>query len=56
MQKVVFENDISTALKLLNNENAVSVNFGTINEYSDNDLDNYTSSFLNSSTPPVNCL
>ena len=43
MQKAVFENDISTALKLLNNENAVSVNFGTINEYSDNDLDNYTS-------------
>lgn len=41
MQKAVFENDIATALNLLNNENAVSANFGIINEYSDNDLNNY---------------
>ncbi|MFG6395213.1 MAG: class I SAM-dependent methyltransferase [Lachnospiraceae bacterium] len=41
MQKAVFENNISTAIELLNNKDAVSANFGIIKEYSDNDLDNY---------------
>lgn len=41
MQKAVFENDISTAIELLNNKDAVSANFGIIKEYSDNDLNNY---------------
>lgn len=41
MQKAVFENDISTAIELLNNKDAVSANFGIIREYSDSDLNNY---------------
>lgn len=41
MQKAVFEYDIDTALKLLENGNAESVNFGTINEYDDRLLEKY---------------
>ena len=41
MQKAVFENDIPAAIKLLKNEDVVSANFGTINEYSDADLNRY---------------
>ena len=38
MHKAVFENNIDEALSLLNGENAVSKNFGTINEYEIEDL------------------
>ena len=41
MQKAVFENNLELAKKLLSGENDVSANFGTINEYSDEDLANY---------------
>ena len=41
MQKAVFEYDIDEALKLLENGNAESVNFGTINEYDDRELEEY---------------
>ena len=39
MQKAVFEYNIDEALKLLENGNAESVNFGTINEYDDQQLE-----------------
>lgn len=41
MQKVVFEYNVDEALLLLNNENVASVNFGTIKEYEDHDLEVY---------------
>lgn len=41
MQKAVFENQIDEAIGLLQNKNAMSVNFGEINEYSMSDLDQY---------------
>lgn len=41
MQKAVFEYKIDEALSLLHNENVASVNFGTINEYDDEELHNY---------------
>ena len=41
MQKAVFEYNIDEALKLLENGNTESVNFGTINEYDDNELEKY---------------
>lgn len=46
MQKAVFEYDIDTALKLLENGNAESVNFGTINEYDDHKLEEYCKGIL----------
>ena len=42
MQKAVFEYNIDEAMKLLNNENVASVNFGTINEYDDHELEEYS--------------
>lgn len=42
MQKAVFENNLDEALQLLNGGNAVSQNFGTINEYEFRDLQDYT--------------
>ena len=42
MQKAVFEYNIDEAMKLLNNENVASVNFGTINEYDDHELEDYS--------------
>ena len=41
MQKAVFEYKIDEALKLLENGNAESVNFGMINEYTDRELEEY---------------
>ncbi len=41
MQKAVFENDLELAAKILSGENDVSANFGTINEYSYDDLAGY---------------
>lgn len=41
MQKAVFEYKITEALELLNNGNAVSENFGTINEYDNCELEKY---------------
>ncbi len=38
MHKAVFENNIDEAMALLNGENAMSQNFGTINEYEIEDL------------------
>jgi len=38
MHKAVFENNIDEAMGLLNGENAMSQNFGTINEYEIEDL------------------
>ncbi len=38
MHKAVFENNIEEAMSLLNGENAASQNFGTINEYEIEDL------------------
>lgn len=38
MHKAVFENNIDEAMALLNGENAISQNFGTINEYEIKDL------------------
>ncbi len=38
MHKAVFENNIDEAIALLNGENAISQNFGTINEYELEDL------------------
>jgi len=38
MHKAVFENNIDEAMALLNGENAMSLNFGTINEYEIEDL------------------
>ena len=46
MQKAVFEYDIDEALKLLENGNAKSVNFGTINEYDNHDLEEYCDGML----------
>ena len=46
MQKAVFEYNIDEALKLLENGNAESVNFGTINEYDDNELEEYSRGML----------
>ena len=37
-----FEYNIDEAMKLLNNENVASANFGTINEYDDHDLEEYS--------------
>jgi len=41
MQKAVFEYKINEALELINNGNAVSANFGTINEYDNCELEKY---------------
>lgn len=41
MQKAVFEYKINEALELINNGNAVSANFGTINEYDNFELERY---------------
>lgn len=41
MQKAVFEYKINEALELIHHGNAVSVNFGTINEYEDQELEQY---------------
>ncbi|MBK1812009.1 class I SAM-dependent methyltransferase [Clostridium sp. YIM B02505] len=41
MQKAVFEYKINEALELINNGNAVSENFGTINEYDNYELEKY---------------
>lgn len=41
MQKAVFEYKINEALELINNGNAVSANFGTINEYDYCELEKY---------------
>lgn len=46
MQKAVFEYNIDEALKLLENENAESVHFGTINEYDDRELEEYSKGLL----------
>lgn len=42
MQKAVFECNIDEAIKLLGNEDVQSVNFGTINEYEDSELEKYS--------------
>ena len=42
MQKVVFENNIKTALDLLNNQQLHSANFGAINQYTHEELLNLT--------------
>ena len=42
MQKVVFEYNIEETLKLLEDENVASANFGTINEYEDSDLERFS--------------
>ena len=42
MQKAVFEYNIDEAMKLLDNENVKSANFGTINEYDDHELEEYS--------------
>lgn len=41
MQKAVFEYNIDEALRLLDDENVESANFGTINEYEDSELEKY---------------
>ena len=41
MHKAVFENNIDEAMSLLSGENAVSQNFGTINEYETEELREY---------------
>lgn len=41
MHKAVFENNIDEAMQLLSGENAVSQNFGIINEYETEELQNY---------------
>lgn len=41
MHKAVFENNIDEAMSLLNGENATSQNFGTINEYEIEDLQDF---------------
>ncbi len=41
MHKAVFENNIDEAMSLLNGENAMSQNFGTIEEYEIEDLQDY---------------
>ncbi len=41
MQKAVFEYKVDEALELLQHGNAVSANFGTINEYEDYELEQY---------------
>lgn len=46
MQKVVFEYNVDEALKLLENENTESANFGTIDEYDDYDLEIYSKNRL----------
>jgi SAM-dependent methyltransferase len=42
MQKAVFEYNIDEAMKLLDNENIDSANFGTINEYGDHELEEFS--------------
>ena len=42
MQKVVFEYNVEDALKLLENENVASVNFGVIDEYENGALETYS--------------
>lgn len=46
MQKVIFEYNVEEALKLFENENVASVNFGTIDEYEDSDLEVYANGKL----------
>ncbi len=46
MQKVVFEYKLEEALKLFENENTESTNFGTIGEYDDYDLEIYSKNRL----------
>ena len=41
MHKAVFENNIEEAMSLINGENAMSQNFGTINEYGMEELQDY---------------
>jgi len=41
MHKAVFENNLDEAMSILSGENAISQNFGTINEYAIEDLQNY---------------
>lgn len=43
MHKAVFENNIEEAMSLLSGENAISQNFGTINEYELEELQGYIS-------------
>lgn len=46
MQKAVFEYNVDDAMKLLENENVESVNFGTINEYENSELEEYCKGML----------
>lgn len=46
MQKAVFEYNVDDAIKLLDNDNVDSVNFGTINEYDDYELEKYSQNKL----------
>jgi SAM-dependent methyltransferase len=46
MQKSVFEYKINEALELINNGNAVSANFGIINEYDNCELEKYCRDFF----------
>lgn len=46
MQKAVFEYNIDEALKLLENGNVESVNFGMIKEYDDHELEDYCRGML----------
>lgn len=42
MQKAVFEYKVNEALELIRHGNAISVNFGTINEYENHELEQYS--------------
>ncbi len=46
MQKAVFEYNVEEALDLINNENIVSANFGTINEYENSELERYIDGYF----------
>lgn len=41
MHTAVYDNNINEALELINNRNAVSVNFGTVNVYDNSELEKY---------------
>lgn len=46
MQKAVFEYKINDALELIHNGEAISANFGTINEYDNSELEKYCTGYF----------
>lgn len=46
MQKAVFEYNVNEALELIRHGNSISANFGTINEYEDHDLEQYSKGYF----------